>query len=377
MIMDLFEATSKKMQIDFQSVTSRISHQGEKGTARENVLMQYLRPYIPEKYSFSKGIIIDSHDIQSRQVDIIIHDRNLTPYLQDQDTTKIIPIESVYGVIEVKSKLTKEELQKCINNIESVRSLTKNTINGISCPTAGFVFAYDSDSSLETILKNLTELSMNLTPEKKICCICVLNKGLIVLVNKFELSRIMLFPSTETIYVIHNNENNSLLMFYLLLFQTLNSISVFPPNMIAYANSTGDLNTQLFIPKEFIPADAAHFVLTGMMSIAEINKIKEYSKRFFSGKLSEKDFLECEFGILIPLLRQLHGTLDNIPENEVINFFDVEIKRKEIIQMYNIFNNRESADESQMAQLNSFTKKMYNIYDSHRQEMLKNSQNET
>ena len=73
---------------------------------------------------------MDCKDVQSRQVDIIIHDKFLTPYLVDMKDTKIVPIESVYGVVEVKSTLTKEELRKCVKNIESVRKLEKKTISG-------------------------------------------------------------------------------------------------------------------------------------------------------------------------------------------------------------------------------------------------------
>lgn len=108
MLKEVFESISKKMTLDFSEVTSRINHNGEKGTARENVLQNYLRNYIPDKYTFSKGTIIDCNDNQSRQVDIIIHDKYTTPCLIDMDSTKVIPVESVYAVIEVKSTLTKE-----------------------------------------------------------------------------------------------------------------------------------------------------------------------------------------------------------------------------------------------------------------------------
>lgn len=148
MLKDILMSVSKKMQIDFEGITSKIQHNGEKGTARENILEEYLKCYIPEKYCFSKGTIVDCKDVQSRQVDIIIHDKFLTPYLVDMDGTKIVPIESVYGVVEVKSTLTKEELRKCVKNIESVRKLEKKTTSGYSFPTAGMVFAYDSDASL-------------------------------------------------------------------------------------------------------------------------------------------------------------------------------------------------------------------------------------
>lgn len=82
-----FTSVSKKMQIDFNDITSKINHNGEKGTARENMLEFYLKSYIPEKYCFAKGTIVDYKDTQSKQVDIIIHDKFMTPYLVDCQTT--------------------------------------------------------------------------------------------------------------------------------------------------------------------------------------------------------------------------------------------------------------------------------------------------
>lgn len=159
------------MSVDFEEITSRINHNGEKGTACENVLQSYLRAYIPDKYTFSKGTIIDCTNTESKQVDIIIHNKYTTPCLIDMDSTKVIPIESVYAVIEVKSVLTKEELRKSIKNINSVKILQKNTVTGISYPTAGLIFAYDSDSSFNTIYKNLVELSQEFEPKNLVSCV--------------------------------------------------------------------------------------------------------------------------------------------------------------------------------------------------------------
>lgn len=254
------------MQIDFEEITSKIQHNGEKGTARENILQEYLKSYIPEKYSFSKGTIVDCKDVQSKQIDIIIHDKFLTPYLVDMNDTKIIPIESVYGVIEVKSTLSKDELRKCVKNIESVRKLQKKTISDYYFPTAGMVFAYDSDASLEAIYKNLNELSEDVDIDKRISCVCVLNKGVILPVDKNGLRNVTLFPNENTVYGIFNNTDDALLLFYLILSQILNSITIFPPDMVAYAQSTDLLDTTFSIPADYIPDDGMINVMDNMVS---------------------------------------------------------------------------------------------------------------
>ena len=372
MLKEVFESISEKMQSDFEKVTKLVSHPSVKGTARENALMKYLRPHIPDKFAFSEGIIIDSFEHQSRQVDVIIHDRIATPFLQDRDLANVIPIESVYAVIEVKSTLTKDELTKCIANIKSVRSLKKNTITGQISPTLGFVFAYDADSTLETIYRNFLELSKDLPPEEQITCICVLNKGLILPIQKAQLSSITLLPSMDTLFAMHKNASNALLMFYLLLFQGLNSITVYPPNMMAYANSDGRLDTQLIVPPENLPDSALFPFLDKSISIAEIKRMQELGDKTLSGELTEEDYLETMFSLYIPLIIKCHGSLDNAIGHGNLNCYGFTISYEELIRMYYIYQKGEYVAEHDALELSKFKEKMYSLYNKHREEMREN-----
>ncbi|WP_304431255.1 DUF6602 domain-containing protein [Romboutsia ilealis] len=373
MLRDILMSVSKKMQIDFEGITSKIQHNGEKGTARENILEEYLKSYIPEKYSFSKGTIVDCKDVQSRQVDIIIHDKFLTPYLVDMDNTKIVPIESVYGVVEVKSTLTKEELRKCVKNIESVRKLEKKTISDFSFPTAGLVFAYDSDASLETVYKNLNEISADVEVDKRISCVCVLNKGIILPVEKNGMTNVSLLPSDNTIYGIFNNANDALLLFYLILTQILNSITIFPPDMVAYAQSTDILDTSFSIPADYVPDDGTISIMDKMVSISEIKNLRDCGTKFLSGKLRKEDFLEYAFETCIQNLLLVHKSLDLVPGNSTLDFFGVPINNKVIINAYKIFRRSGEITPNEKKIVDDLENLMYTIYDNHRGEMLKNN----
>lgn len=373
MLRDILMSVSKKMQIDFEGITSKIQHNGEKGTARENILEEYLKSYIPEKYSFSKGTIVDCKDVQSRQVDIIIHDKFLTPYLVDMDNTKIVPIESVYGVVEVKSTLTKEELRKCVKNIESVRKLEKKTISDFSFPTAGLVFAYDSDASLETVYKNLNEISADVEVDKRISCVCVLNKGIILPVEKNGMTNVSLLPGDNTIYGIFDNANDALLLFYLILTQILNSITIFPPDMVAYAQSTDILDTSFSIPADYVPDDGTISIMDKMVSISEIKNLRDCGTKFLSGKLRKEDFLEYAFETCIQNLLLVHKSLDLVPENSTLDFFGVPINNKVIINAYKIFRRGGEITPDEKKIVDDLENLMYTIYDNHRGEMLNNN----
>lgn len=372
MIKEVFDSISLKMRSDFEEVTRMINHTGERGTARENALKKYLRPHIPEKYQFSEGTVIDSCDHQSRQVDFIIHDRNTTPFLQDCDLASVIPIESVYAIIEVKSNLTKNELIKCIENIWSVRSLKKNTITGQTSPTLGFVFAYDSDSSLETVYKNFLELSKEVSPEQQITCICILNKGLVLPILKSRLSSIALLPSDDSLFAMYNKESDILLMFYLLLFQGLCSITVYPPNMLAYANSQGSFKMNLSLPKEYLPGDALFPFMDQFYSIDEIHGIQEISNRILSGELKRDEFLTVTFSLYIPMIIKSHGSLENAIGHGELSYYGYKIPYEEFIKMFYVYQKGESVTEQEAAELSEFKEKMYKLYDNHREEMREN-----
>ncbi|MBQ6289279.1 MAG: hypothetical protein IJK71_08540 [Clostridia bacterium] len=361
MLDELFSAISQKMRVDFEKVTKQILHNGERGTARETILQEYLETYIPKKYAFAKGMIINAMNECSKQIDIIIHDSIITPYLFDIGTT-MIPIETVYATIEVKSRLTKDELEKAIKNIESVRKLQKRTINGISYSTAGYIFAYDSDSSLETIYKNYIELSKDIPISHQVSCICVLGKGLILPVMKDGLLTISTFPGENTLYAIFNDPENSLLMFYLLLFHTLNEIQVYPPNMIEYAQSTGKLNTSLFIPSGYMPDDAVYRFMGHSLSMKDVNSIQEWRQKFFSGNLKRDEMLQCEFGMMIPMLNSQYGTLENVPKDCKFTFMDIPLDFEIFKKHYFIYQKGNEATPQEKSDLQKYGDFLFAIY---------------
>ena len=153
------------MKIDFDGITSILSHKGIKGLAREDLLKKYLRDLIPQKYAIASGIICDSNENQSRQQDFIIYDSFTCPTFYQFDSTAILPVESVYATIEIKSSLNSKTLKECVENINSVRKLQRTDnnqsikiTNGFSSTyPLGFVFAYTSTMSLKKLILKMDE----------------------------------------------------------------------------------------------------------------------------------------------------------------------------------------------------------------------------
>jgi len=124
-------------------------HRGLRGRAREIFIRDLLRPFINPNFGICTGIVVDSEGRQSKQTDIIIYDKSLLPPILLTAEEGIIPCESTLATIEIKSKLTSEELKKSVINARSVKALRPQYFE--PSPTSKFkssilccVFSYKS-----------------------------------------------------------------------------------------------------------------------------------------------------------------------------------------------------------------------------------------
>ena len=228
----IFEHMSKKMIIEWERIKESLPHSGLKGTAFEGEFKKFLRVYFPANFEISSGIVVDSFGNESRQLDVIIYDTLGTPLLFDEEEIKVIPIECVYAVIEVKSNIDSAKTTgEIFENMKSVKDLKKTSyihptgdfkktiiLYGTEWdiwPTNYFVFALDS-MKLTTICDELNKKNQEEDREisKRIDCICVLNEG--VIMNKLENGKYSSLPEPGSIIVASLTEK-PLLFFYRLI----------------------------------------------------------------------------------------------------------------------------------------------------------------
>lgn len=68
-----------------------------------NRLLQiFLKKYLPKKLDVSSGILVNANGAQTKHLDIIISDADKTPILFEKANVRVIPVECVYAIIEVK-----------------------------------------------------------------------------------------------------------------------------------------------------------------------------------------------------------------------------------------------------------------------------------
>jgi hypothetical protein len=123
MVQKFYKRFAEAMLTEVENISDAVSHQGDKGRNNEQILVDFLRRYLPQRFSVDTGQVVSCDGKQSSQTDIIIHDRLNTPALFLAGTSVLVPIETTYAVISVKTTLDKTQLCDAVRQIESVRRL--------------------------------------------------------------------------------------------------------------------------------------------------------------------------------------------------------------------------------------------------------------
>jgi len=126
-LVKLFENLQDEMIAYLTTGRKYISHPTFKGDLSESRWCNWLSKYLPKRYMVSKAIIVDCNGDTSEQIDIVIYDRQYTPFIFNQDEVKYIPAEGVYAVFEVKQVLNKHNLEYAGKKVGSVRKLTRTS----------------------------------------------------------------------------------------------------------------------------------------------------------------------------------------------------------------------------------------------------------
>ena len=133
----LFNGLQSQMTARLNTNRKFITHPGSKGDALENIWIEWLKNYLPNRYSIDKAIIIDYKGNTSQQIDVVIYDNWFTPFIFSQNGFHYIPAEGVYAIFEVKPDINgsatgKTHIEYAAEKIESVRILERTSANMIN-----------------------------------------------------------------------------------------------------------------------------------------------------------------------------------------------------------------------------------------------------
>jgi hypothetical protein len=236
------------------------------------------------------------------------------------ENVQVYPIDCVYGIIEVKSALSKAELYDALEKIKAFKAMAPG--GAISQPLGGgltvqysrprpfgLIFAYDlSDNSLDSLLENLREWERATSPGLWPNYLCVLGVGVIYHHGKpFEdcLASDQITAASSSIALRHGED--SLFKFYCALHDICAPMNLGPVELSHYYEPSlrvGKYVVRGRFEGQWVKNDQAVPGMNAHLSETALDKVVTWC--LASGKMSYGDVLKKQFGS-IPL------GMENIP----------------------------------------------------------------
>lgn len=205
----LFASLHRKIDTELSVAREALSHPGTKGDTSEAIWIGLLGQYLPERYRVCSAHIVDSEGVFSDQIDIVVFDRQYSPFVFDFLGAKVVPAESVYAVFEAKQTINAAMIDYARNKVATVRSLSRTSM---AIPTAhgtadavlpkhiiGGLVALESDWKKPPLGDALqTKLDADQCALKRLDLGCVAAHGIFKFDNEAELHKIITSPSATT-----------------------------------------------------------------------------------------------------------------------------------------------------------------------------------
>jgi len=103
-------------------INASIGHNATQGQETEKDVTNLLADFLPSNFGLGSGVIIDTLGNTTKQIDIIIYDKNKSDYTLSKNS-KIFLADHVIAAIEIKTTYTNSSLVGALSNIESVKKL--------------------------------------------------------------------------------------------------------------------------------------------------------------------------------------------------------------------------------------------------------------
>jgi len=123
----VFLGLQEQMIASLSTAREIIYHSGAKGDASELQWANMLNTYLPLRYRADKAFVLDCEGNISEQIDVVVYDRQYSPFLFNQNNAKYVAAESVYAVFEVKQDLSARNLKYAGEKGASVRALRRTS----------------------------------------------------------------------------------------------------------------------------------------------------------------------------------------------------------------------------------------------------------
>nr|WP_141661990.1 DUF6602 domain-containing protein [Burkholderia ambifaria] len=146
-VRQLLRATAASLWATFADSAAH-ARPDHKGDPREARVRQFLRERLPSKWGVTRGHVFYAGDATTPEFDVIVYDALNCPALPldtGGDARRLVPLEAVLGVIEVKSTLDDRTLAAAIAKLTQFDTLLDHGATDRAYRPFRHVFAYQLD----------------------------------------------------------------------------------------------------------------------------------------------------------------------------------------------------------------------------------------
>jgi len=221
----ILDEAARKLALSSQETTA-FQHSGIRGDERAASLAEFLRQHLPGDFDVRKGEAIDFKDARTGQLDLVVYDRSGSSPILIGSENILLPCESLYVVIEVKTTLTQDELNRAYRSALKVRSLRPFKKQFVGPRRDGAPADDHNYRCLYVILAYKTNLGaedwLNKEFARAQSAASAAGAGLDVVDRVIVLNRGMINPSNATGKAVAQDDVNIFLEFYLHLVNFIN-----------------------------------------------------------------------------------------------------------------------------------------------------------
>ncbi len=168
-----------------------LEHALTKGEIREEDVIAAFRPFVPERFSLGKGVVVNVDGEQSLQQDLVIADAQAGTRFIAGGNIGVYPVEIVHGTVQIKSVASPGEVRSAVENVASVKRLMPDEHRVTAGVRAsgrfsiigeraklfgGILFLTSGKTDVEAIGAAFTETNLSLDDVDRIDALCVLNE---------------------------------------------------------------------------------------------------------------------------------------------------------------------------------------------------------
>ena len=124
----ILERFHRDVQSKLQTAREAFGHSVAAGDSSEGVWLELLSNYLPKRYEAKKAFVVDSDGAFSQQIDVLIFDRQYTPFIFTFQEQSIVPAEGVYAAFEAKQTINASQVDYAQNKVASVRALKRTSL---------------------------------------------------------------------------------------------------------------------------------------------------------------------------------------------------------------------------------------------------------